>query len=209
MRCWALYNDKRILRGLSAGLFFTILLSIILVKITMDKVVYIANPFPSVFTGCVILLPSTMWMLYVVPLIYDSTMFIMTVLRIYVLSSEYGATPLMERLAENGALHSGVLVVLMMFSCIGGTVETVKIAANGSGGRVLIYDFHIVRILGAISSVVCSRIIFSLHTLAEDEANKRLPFSEDKDTSGDIRFAVPLHELSNSSSTSYGSVPFK
>ncbi|KAG8772748.1 hypothetical protein FRC12_002912 [Ceratobasidium sp. 428] len=163
----------------------------------MDKVVYIANPFPSVFTGCVILLPSTMWMLYVVPLIYDSTMFIMTVLRIYVLSSEYGATPLMERLAENGALHSGVLVVLMMFSCIGGTVETVKIAANGSG------------ILGAISSVVCSRIIFSLHTLAEDEANKRLPFSEDKDTSGDIRFAVPLHELSNSSSTSYGSVPFK
>ncbi|KAG8705739.1 hypothetical protein FRC09_002780 [Ceratobasidium sp. 395] len=101
MRCWALYNDKRILRCvLLSEILEPAIILFILVKVTMDKVIYIANPFPDVFTGCVILLPPTMWMLYVVPLIYDSTMFIMTVSRIYVLSREYGATPLMERLAE-------------------------------------------------------------------------------------------------------------
>ncbi|KAG9086479.1 hypothetical protein FRC07_013078, partial [Ceratobasidium sp. 392] len=100
----------------------------------------------------------------------------MTVRRVWVLSKEYGSTPLMTRLAENGALHSGVLVVLMMFACIGGRTETVRIASNGSG------------VLGAMSSVVCSRIIFSLHTLVDGEKKQSLPATSDGDALGDARF---------------------
>ncbi|KAG8751984.1 hypothetical protein FRC12_012168 [Ceratobasidium sp. 428] len=157
----------------------------------MDRVIYLNNPVPSVFTnGCVVILPSTMWMIYIVPVIYDSVLFIMTVRRVWILSQDYGSTPLMTRLAENGALHSGVLVVLMMFACIGGRTETLRIASNGSG------------VLGAMSSVVCSRIIFSLHTLADGEKKQSLPATSEGTTAGDIHFEVPMKELNSTSTTS-------
>ncbi|KAG9074692.1 hypothetical protein FS749_013713 [Ceratobasidium sp. UAMH 11750] len=52
------------------------------------------------------------------------------------------------------------------------------------------------RVLGAISSVVCSRIIFSLHALAEEEAQDRCPTSRGGGTTGvETRFAVPMRDL--------------
>ncbi|KAG8699066.1 hypothetical protein FRC09_006855 [Ceratobasidium sp. 395] len=57
----------------------------------------------------------------------------MTVRRVWVLSKEYGSTPLMTQLAENGALHTGVLVVVVLFACIGNRIDSTKIASNGSG----------------------------------------------------------------------------
>ncbi|KAG9091421.1 hypothetical protein FRC06_000577 [Ceratobasidium sp. 370] len=169
--------------GLSAGFFFALIITIFIVKLAMDEVAYFSNPLPDVFTGCLILLPRRVWTIYVIPLIYDTTLFGMTVHRIWILSKEYGSTPLMGRLAKNGALHSAVLIALMLFSCLGGTSEAVKIASNASG------------ILGATSSVVCSRIIFSLHALAEEEAKSRLPSSRGWTSGGDTRFAVPMRDL--------------
>ncbi|KAG9079014.1 hypothetical protein FS749_008911 [Ceratobasidium sp. UAMH 11750] len=154
-----------------------------MVKIAMDEAAYFPNPLPEVFTGCLILLPRRVWTIYIVPLFYDTTMFAMTVHRIWVLSKEFGSTPLMGRLAKNGALHSAVLIALMLFSCLGGTSEAVKIASNASG------------VLGAISSVVCSRIIFSLHALAEEEAKDRCPTSRGGTTGVETRFAVPMRDL--------------
>ncbi|KAG8683707.1 hypothetical protein FRC08_014124 [Ceratobasidium sp. 394] len=104
-----------------------------MVKIAMDEAAYFPNPLPEVFTGCLILLPRRVWTIYIVPLFYDTTMFAMTVHRIWVPSKEFGSTPLMGRLAKNGALHSAVLIALMLFSCLGGTSEAVKIASNASG----------------------------------------------------------------------------
>jgi hypothetical protein len=66
----------------------------------------ISATVPDVFTGCVIILPPSMWMIYIIPLIYDLTMFIMTVSRIWVLSKDFGVTPLMQRLAEKSVLIS-------------------------------------------------------------------------------------------------------
>ncbi|KAG8692395.1 hypothetical protein FRC09_011218 [Ceratobasidium sp. 395] len=120
-----------------------------------------------------------MWKIYVVPLIYDSILFVMTVRRVWVLSKEYGSTPLMTRLAENGALHTGVLVVLMMFACAGSRTESIKIASNGSG-----------------------RIIFSLHTLADREKQQSLPATAGEDAISSVRFEVPMKELNSTSTTS-------
>ncbi|KAG8725829.1 hypothetical protein FRC12_024002 [Ceratobasidium sp. 428] len=176
---------------LLCGLCASVALTAVFVKLTMDEVVYLNNPAPSIFTnGCVAILPPTMWKIYVVPLIYDSILFVMTVRRVWVLSKEYGSTPLMTRLAENGALHTGVLVVLMMFACAGSRTESIKIASNGSG------------ILGAMSSVVCSRIIFSLHTLADREKQQSLPATADEGGTRSGRFEVPMKELNSTSTTS-------
>ncbi|KAG9127905.1 hypothetical protein FRC07_007751 [Ceratobasidium sp. 392] len=193
MRYRALHNDKRILYALLAGLCTSITLTAVFVKLAMDKVIYLKNPVPAVFThGCVAILPSSMWMIYVVPLIYDTTLFLMTVRRVWVLSKEYGSSPLMTRLAENGALHSGVLVVLMMFACVGSKTETIKIASNGSG------------IVGAMSSVVCSRIIFSLHTFADGEKKQSLPATADEDSVKGAHFQVPMKEFKSTGTDSIG-----
>ncbi|KAG8715623.1 hypothetical protein FRC08_010335 [Ceratobasidium sp. 394] len=154
-----------------------------MVKLAMDEAAYFPNPLPDVFTGCLILLPQRMWTIYVVPLFYDTVMFAMTVHRIWILSREFGSTPLMGRLAKNGALHSAVLIALLLFSCIGSTSEVVKIASNGSG------------VLGVISSIVCSRIMFSLHALAEEEKRNRFPTSRGGTTGVETRFAVPMSDL--------------
>ncbi|KAG8728563.1 hypothetical protein FRC12_021647, partial [Ceratobasidium sp. 428] len=133
MRYWALHNSKRVLYMLLFGLSISVALSIVFAKLAMDRIVYLDNPAPSVLTnGCVISVPSTMWTIYVAPLVYDSILFIMTVRRVWAMSKEYGSTPLMTRLAENGALHAGVLVVAVLFACIGNKIESTKIASSGS-----------------------------------------------------------------------------
>ncbi|KAG8697874.1 hypothetical protein FRC09_007588 [Ceratobasidium sp. 395] len=131
-----------------------------------------------------------MWTIYVAPLVYDSILFIMTVRRVWAMSKEYGSTPLMTRLAENGALHAGVLVVAVLFTCIGNKIESTKIASSGSS------------IFGAMPSVVCSRIMLSLHTLADREKQRYLPTTTGEGTTGSLRFGVPMQELNDASVTS-------
>jgi hypothetical protein len=55
---------------------------------------------PNIFSGCIMILPSDMWMLYVVPMIYESTVFGLTVWKIWSMNKEFGSTPLAQRLAE-------------------------------------------------------------------------------------------------------------
>ncbi|KAG9087338.1 hypothetical protein FS749_002990 [Ceratobasidium sp. UAMH 11750] len=131
-----------------------------------------------------------MWMLYVTHLAYDAILFVITVWRAWVSSRTFGSSPLMQRLVENGALHSGVLVVLMLFACIGGATNTLSIPSNGSG------------ILGAMSSVVCSRIIFSLHTLAEGERRRRLPETTAESIAASVRVVLRTKDLNSTPSSS-------
>ncbi|KAG9079467.1 hypothetical protein FS749_008513, partial [Ceratobasidium sp. UAMH 11750] len=74
-----------------------------------------------------------MWRIYVVHLTFDAILFSVTVWRIWTSSREFGSTPLMKRLVENGVLHFAVIVALMVFACIGATTDTLSIPSNGSG----------------------------------------------------------------------------
>ncbi|KAG8682683.1 hypothetical protein FRC08_014805, partial [Ceratobasidium sp. 394] len=109
------------------------------------------------------------------PLLYDLAMFVLTVWKVRTLSLEFGATPLVQCLAKHGALHSAALITIVMFACIGGSNDAIKIAAHGSG------------LLAAGLCIVCSRAIFSLHTFAEEEKRKRLSIAMADGTTGDIR----------------------
>ncbi|KAG9087337.1 hypothetical protein FS749_002989 [Ceratobasidium sp. UAMH 11750] len=131
-----------------------------------------------------------MWLLYVAHLVFDTILFVITVWKVWASSRVFGSSPLMQRLAENGALHSGVLVALMVFACIGGTIDTLSVPSNGSG------------LLGAMSSVVCSRNIFSLHTLAEEERKRRMLEVIDENVVGTTRVSVPMKEFNSTTSAS-------
>ncbi|CAE6389829.1 unnamed protein product [Rhizoctonia solani] len=96
----------------------------------------------------------------------------------------------MQTLAQNGMVYFAALVVLMVLACIGGTIETVKIASNASG------------VLSAISSVVCSRMIFSLYRITRKERLEDLttpPTSGDTNGSMVPRFAIPMQSLVSTS----------
>ncbi|KAG8715624.1 hypothetical protein FRC08_010336 [Ceratobasidium sp. 394] len=180
MRCWALYNQRCIFMALSAGLVFTVIISLVLIKVLADKAVFLPNILPPVFSGCLVLVPPDTWTLYIVPLLYDLTVFILTVRKVWSLSVEFEVTPLVQCLAKHGALHSVMLLIIVMFACIGGSNDAIKIAAHGSG------------ILAAGLSIVCSRAIFSLHTFAEEEKRKHLPIRIANRTAGDIWLAIPM-----------------
>ncbi|KAG8713464.1 hypothetical protein FRC08_013217, partial [Ceratobasidium sp. 394] len=66
-------------------------------------------------------------------MIYESTVFTLTLWRIVKLSRECGSSPLLQRLAENGVLYFAVLVVLMLFAVIGDRIGGIRLPSNGSG----------------------------------------------------------------------------
>ncbi|KAG8736207.1 hypothetical protein FRC10_009571 [Ceratobasidium sp. 414] len=84
----------------SFGLASTVLVSLVLIKILVDKAVFLPNIFPAIFSGCLVIVPPETWTLYIMPLLFDLTMFILTVWKVWSLSQEFGATPLIQRLAK-------------------------------------------------------------------------------------------------------------
>ncbi|KAG8726218.1 hypothetical protein FRC12_023602, partial [Ceratobasidium sp. 428] len=165
--------------ALLVGLTGTVLISLVLIKVLADKAIFVPNFLPAVFSGCLVVVPPQTWTIYIVPLLYDVTMFTLTLWKVWSLSQDFGASPLMQQLMKNGAFHSAVLITILMFSCIGGANEAIKIAAHGSG------------FLAASLSIVCSRAILSLHTFAEEERKKHLPSAKTSGGASELRFADP------------------
>ncbi|CAE6421315.1 unnamed protein product [Rhizoctonia solani] len=190
LRCWAIYDSKRMVWVLFGGLVGAVASGIVIIKVLLDRTHFLDNPLPNIFSGCVVVLPDYVWILYTMPLVYESTLFCLTIWRIYILSKDFGSTPLMQTLARSGMAYFATLVVLMILACIGGTIQTVKIAANASG------------VLSAMSSVVCSRMIFSLHRIARNDVQEEQVISGTRaDTSGGLipQFAIPLQSLASTS----------
>ncbi|KAG8739606.1 hypothetical protein FRC12_016263 [Ceratobasidium sp. 428] len=109
--------------------------------------------------------------------------FSLTLRKVWSLSQDFGASPLMQELIKNGAVHSAVLIIILLFSCVGGANDAIK----GSG------------LLVALLSIVCSRAIFSLHIFAEEERKKYLLSVKINGGASELRFAdlVPLATFSS------------
>ncbi|KAH7322119.1 hypothetical protein B0J17DRAFT_684279 [Rhizoctonia solani] len=195
LRCWAIYDKKRVVWMLAGGLVGTGVASSIIINLLVNRTMFLDNPLPGIFSGCVAIAPNYMWTLYIVPLVFEATLFFSTVWRIYTLSKDFGSTsPLMKTLAQNGMAYFAALVGLMILACIGGTIQAVKIAANISGA------------LTATSSVVGSRMIFSLYQLNERERRRGRAITDTGAGTHNVanggiitQFAIPLQTISNPS----------
>ncbi|CAE6432110.1 unnamed protein product [Rhizoctonia solani] len=214
LRCWAIYDKKWVVWVLFGGLVGTVVASSVIIKFILDVsscpllypyqlstivqlkgTMFLVNPLPSIFSGCIIIIPDYAWILYITALVYESTLFFLTIWRIYILSKEFGTSPLMQTLARklltgSGMAYFATLVGLMILACIGGTIPTVKIAANASG------------VLTAISSVVGSRMIFSLYQITNKERQERQAIADAvgrSETNGGIatQFAIPLQSMAS------------
>ncbi|CAE6398656.1 unnamed protein product [Rhizoctonia solani] len=183
----SIHRTKRLVVWILCGVLIAgVIANIVTANLLLARINYLDNPLPDIFTGCILTIPDYVWILYLVPMIYECALFILTTWRIYVLSRDYGRTRLIETLAHSGITYFAILVGLVMFSCIGGTVESIRIAAYGSGG------------LPAISSVVCSHMIFSLHQIAREDRDKGYPSSPARSNTGvKPQSAIPLQSVTS------------
>ncbi|KAF8749781.1 hypothetical protein RHS01_09817 [Rhizoctonia solani] len=111
--------------------------------------------------------------------------------RIWRLSSGVGLTPLMKQLLKHGASFFAVNFGLMLLSCVGSGYSETIILVNVSG------------ILTALSSIMCSRIFFSMHQFAclgGVQVNACLPATEFSGSSASDRLNIAMESLGNDGS---------
>ncbi|CAE6506409.1 unnamed protein product [Rhizoctonia solani] len=179
LRCWALYSSRYVgdygallhaspnhdvfLRMLSIGLICTTTCTLVIANQIMKQTLFLPQLFRGILTGCTVIPPTSMWMALIPTTIFESTLFILTLWKLGTIKKHYGSTLLSRRLTEeltksySGIAYFAARVALIIFACIGGSIKTIQIATNASG------------IVIAVSSVVCSRISFSLYQLNEEQ----------------------------------------
>ncbi|CAE6427544.1 unnamed protein product [Rhizoctonia solani] len=123
-----------------------------------------SNPFPQFLQGCIVSIPNDIWLAYFSGVLYELVIFCLIVWRIRYLGNGLGLTPLMKQLLKHGVSFFALNLALMLFSCVGSAYPSTIIMANGSG------------LLTALSSIMCSRIFFSMHEFARED-RVRVSFS--------------------------------
>ncbi|CAE6417288.1 unnamed protein product [Rhizoctonia solani] len=197
IRCWALYGQKWILWLLIPGLIVTVGHATLEATINIDKTTALVNPVPELLQGCLVSIPNDIWLAYFSGVLYEVVVFCLIVWRIWYLGDGLGLTPLMRQLLNNGAWYFAVNLALMLFSCVGSAYPSTIIMANGSG------------LLTALSSIMCSRIFFSMHEFAsQDRVHLSLgpPLGSSVRGSGIItgEFAIPMETFSDGSRSPSG-----
>ncbi|CAE6357443.1 unnamed protein product [Rhizoctonia solani] len=144
-------------RLLIPALILTVGHALTQVTLNIGKTVYLSNPLPGVLEGCLVILPTNIWLAYLSGVLYESLVFGLLVWRIYRLSNGVGLTPLLMQLLKHGASFFAVNFGLMLISCVGSGYSKTIIVVNVSG------------VLTALSSIMCSRIFFSMYQFANLE----------------------------------------
>ncbi|QRW25540.1 F-box-like domain protein [Rhizoctonia solani] len=192
IRCWALYGRRLLI----PGLVVTVGHATFHVTINIEKISVFTNPLPDILQGCLVTVPNDIWLAYFSGVLYELVVFCMIVWKVWDLGRGLGLTPLMKQLLKHGASFFAVNLGVMLFSCVGSAYPSTIIAANGSG------------LLTALSSIMCSRIFFSMHDFAsEDRVHISIgpPLSSGRG-SGIIsgQFAIPMQTMTNGSEVPSG-----
>ncbi|CAE6416759.1 unnamed protein product [Rhizoctonia solani] len=178
------------LRLLIPGLIVTVGHGILQTTINIKKATVVANPFPELFQGCIISIPNSIWLAYFSGVLYELLVFSLIVWRVWQLGDGLSLTPLLKQLLTNGAWYFAVNLGLMLFSCVGAAYPATIIMANASG------------LLTALSSIMCSRIFFSMHEFAREDrvrVSPGLPLTTGARGGANIscQFAIPMETFND------------
>ncbi|KAG9076634.1 hypothetical protein FS749_011555, partial [Ceratobasidium sp. UAMH 11750] len=99
----------------------------------IQKLVVINNPLPGILTGCVVIdRPdlSTKWVrLYVCTLVYDSSLFLLTLLKAWIFHRQGVGIPIMTLLTRDGAWYFLVTIVSFGMVLVGTSLPKTQAAA--------------------------------------------------------------------------------
>ncbi|KAG8700419.1 hypothetical protein FRC08_004715 [Ceratobasidium sp. 394] len=139
---------------LLTGLGATFVPVLYLVWYEKDKSIYLGNTYPGLLSGCVIIPSSKAWVAYVFLFVFETVVFLLALRKTIQLNSQFGTTPMVEHLLKDGSFFYGAILLVVLFTSIGGAMPILRMAAVTSG------------FFTAFSSVLCSRMIFSLHAFS-------------------------------------------
>ncbi|KAG9081981.1 hypothetical protein FS749_007248 [Ceratobasidium sp. UAMH 11750] len=155
MRCWVLYGRGTLMLVLLlTGLGVTFAPTLYLIWYEKDKIIYLGNTYSGLLSGCVMIPPSEAWVASLFLFVVETMVFLLALRKTMQLNSQLGATPLVEHLLKDGSFFYAAILLVVLFTCIGGITHDLRMAVVFSG-------FYT-----AVSSVLCSHMIFSLHTFS-------------------------------------------
>ncbi|KAF8603785.1 hypothetical protein BDV93DRAFT_522948 [Ceratobasidium sp. AG-I] len=161
VRTWLLWGGKKwFLALLLLGLIAVSAPSIFFVVVDIATLSIVPNPAPNLFPGCLVKLPVTAWHPFVFPLVYETTIIVLTVTKAMQLRSR---TPVAMRLFRDGTLYYVVIIAVLLITTIGAAHTRLRTVVLGSG-------YHIASI-----SVGCSRLFLSLHSWSYEQKHPSTP----------------------------------
>ncbi|KAG8745554.1 hypothetical protein FRC10_007732 [Ceratobasidium sp. 414] len=134
LRVWAIWGREYWMLAILSLIFLSSNLPpAILIGGEIQKLIVIDNPLPGILTGCVVIYQSNLganWVrLYVCVLIYDSALFVLTLLRAWILHRRGVGTPIMALLTWDGAWYFLVTVVSVSLTIVGTSLRKTEAAA--------------------------------------------------------------------------------
>lgn len=185
VRTWLLWGGKKwVLASLIIGLAISSVLAILFVYADISDFRVISNPAPRILPGCIVRIPSTSWRPFVFPVLYETLIVVLTVIKV-------GATrtraPVVMRLFLDGTLYYIVVVAVLLATTVGAAHPATRPIFVGSG-------FHT-----SCVSVGCSRLFLSLHAWS-DEHKHRLGSTQSSLNANKHKISYQSHSSSGSSS---------
>ncbi|KAH7345581.1 hypothetical protein B0J17DRAFT_640425 [Rhizoctonia solani] len=162
LRCWALYDRKPwVLKFLISLLILMVVPCAFVVKKQADDNLYPVNTLPEILPGCIVVYTPNAWIPYVFALVFESIVFSVMLYRTYIITRDYGNTPLIRRLTIDGTLYYVFAIMALIFCLSASTTSSIRAPVISSG------------LLVSILSVMCSRMILSLYNFTEQERIER------------------------------------
>ncbi|KAG9089149.1 hypothetical protein FRC06_001691 [Ceratobasidium sp. 370] len=188
-RCWVLFGrGQYVLVLLIAGFLASLAASVSVLTLQVPHSTYLSNPLPGIFVGCFVLPTSNAWLPFIFSFIFETIILIATAWRTRTLMSEFGPMPLVDQLYKDGSIFYAAILLVILFTCIGATIPSVELAAVGSG------------IYPALGSVLCNRLILSLHGFRTPTTPSTLAAG----TSGTFGLGIPMATFQVGQGTTLG-----
>ncbi|KAG8702833.1 hypothetical protein FRC09_004509 [Ceratobasidium sp. 395] len=155
LRVWAIWGRKFWMLGVLLLVFASSQLPpAILIGGELQKLTPIDNPFPGVLTGCVVTSQSDLkanWVhLYISSLTYESVLFLLTLVRAWILNKRGTGTPIMTLLTRDGAWYFLVVIASVSLTAIGTSVPKTQAAALMSDN----YGMYLLQIAPSVAWVL-------------------------------------------------------
>ncbi|KAH0591441.1 hypothetical protein H2248_001518 [Termitomyces sp. 'cryptogamus'] len=162
IRIWYLFQSNRPAQiSIIIGFLISVLLSLVFFYLSLNRleILSLALLFPKLRNeGCKAARPPNFWHMYLPSLVLHTIMYIMTGIRALRNRRFLTNAPILKRLLRDGGLFYFVVLISVGLTAIGSMLEQYPLINIPS-----IYSFFLL----TTTSVAMSRLMFSIHSLAD------------------------------------------
>ncbi|CAE6508549.1 unnamed protein product [Rhizoctonia solani] len=152
LRAWILYDRNPLVLAVGGAVA-----CMVIFQLDINQTTIIANPVPSLITGCLTILPRRVTLVpYLIGLSLDTAIFLATWYRTWVLNRTGVRLPIIQCLFRDGLFYYIINCASLLVSIFLGIDEKINNIALGSGYII------------ALHSTLCNRILLSLRVFNDE-----------------------------------------